>query len=92
LITDGDGVDIILDPVLGSFFNCNLDCLGMDSRWVIFGAMSGGKVKEANIMKLMGKRASIQTTTLRNRSISYKAELIRDLQRDTTQAFEEGLL
>lgn len=83
LITDGDGVDVILDPVLSSFFNCNLDCLGWDSRWVIYGAMSGIKVKDANMMKLLGKRASILTTTLRNRDDEYKTALIRDMQRDT---------
>ena len=92
LITDGQGVDVILDPVLSSFFNCNLDCLGWDSRWVIFGAMGGIKVPEANLMKLLGKRASIMTSTLRNRTDSYKTELIRDMQRDTTPAFESGLI
>ena len=67
---------MILDPVLGSFFQENLECLGMDARWVIYGSMGGIKVKEANMMKLMGKRASILTSTLRNRDDNYKAELI----------------
>ena len=49
LITDGQGVDLILDPVLGSFFQENLECLGMDARWVIYGSMGGIKVKEANL-------------------------------------------
>ena len=48
----------------------------MDSRWVIYGAMGGVKIKEANMMRLMGKRASIMTTTLRNRSDAYKTDLI----------------
>jgi len=59
LVTDGEGVDVILDPVLGTFFNCNLECLGMDSRWVIYGAMGGVKIKDVNLMKLLSKRASI---------------------------------
>ena len=52
--------------------------------------MSGIKIKEANMMKLLGKRASILTTTLRNRTDKYKTELIKDMQRDTTGAFERG--
>lgn len=90
LMTDGDGVEIIQDPVLGSFFNQNLECLGMDSRWIIYGAMGGAKVKEANMMKLMGKRASIRTSVLRGRSDAYKRELIESMERDCFPAFESG--
>ena len=76
LMTDGEGVDVILDPVLSTFFNCNLECLGMDARWVIYGAMGGVKIKEANMLKLMNKRASILTSILRTRTDDYKGELI----------------
>ena len=76
LITNHEGVDVILDCILSNFFNCNLECLGMDSRWIVYGAMGGVKIKEANMMKLLGKRASIMTTTLRNRDDHYKTELI----------------
>lgn len=92
LITDGDGVDLILDPILGSFFQENLECLGMDARWVIYGAMGGVKVKEANMMKLMGKRASILTSTLRNRDDTYKSELVADMAKECMPAFEDGRL
>ena len=92
MITDGDGVDVILDPVLGTFFNCNLECLGMDSRWVIYGAMGGVKIKEANMMKLMSKRASILTSTLRNRSDDYKTGLVRAMEKDCMPQFANGTL
>ena len=90
MITDGEGVDVIQDPVLGTFFNCNLDCLAMDSRWVIYGTMGGHRIKEANLMKLVGKRASILTSTLRNRSDLYKTKLLSDMERDCWPAFESG--
>ena len=92
MITDGDGVDVILDPVLGTFFNCNLECLGMDSRRVIYGAMGGVKIKEANMMKLMSKRASILTSTLRNRSDDYKTGLVRAMEKDCMPQFANGTL
>jgi NADPH:quinone reductase-like Zn-dependent oxidoreductase len=44
MITDGEGVDVIQDPVLGTFFNCNLDSLAMDARWVIYGTMGGYRI------------------------------------------------
>lgn len=43
-ITDGKGVDIILDPVGSSFFKANSESLAMDSRWVIYGFLSGSVV------------------------------------------------
>lgn len=44
------------------------------------------------MLKLLGKRASIFTSTLRNRSDEYKTQLIRDMERDCIPAFEEGKL
>jgi len=92
LITDGEGVDVILDCILGDFFKENLDCLGLDSRWVIFGTMGGIRIQEANMIKLLAKRGSILTSTLRNRSDSYKAELVSDVTRDLIPEFENGVL
>lgn len=91
-ITNHEGVDVILDPVMGTFFHENMDCLGMDSRWVIYGFMGGFKVEEANMMKLLSKRANILTTTLRNRSDEYKHNLMKDMERDCTAGFESGVL
>ena len=44
LITDGMGADVILDPVFGSFYQNNIDCLAMDGRWVVYGFMGGSKL------------------------------------------------
>lgn len=90
LVTDGHGADVILDPVMGTFFNCNLDCLAMDSRWIIYGFMGGIKIKEANLMKLLNKRATIHTSTLRNRTDNYKSDLIDKMKDHCLVAFESG--
>ena len=83
---------MIMDPVLGSFFEENLNCLGYDSRWVIYGSMGGIKVIDANFMKLLNKRGSILTSTLRNRSDEYKTELIQEMARELTPGFISGEL
>ena len=76
--TNGEGVNVIQDPVLGgSNFNQNLDCLAMDSRWVIYGSLGGIKVNDANMMKPLLKRTSMIFSTLKTRSDEYKADLIR---------------
>lgn len=54
--------------------------------------MGGIKVHEANMAKLIGKRASILTSTLRNRTDEYKRNLIADMERDCFPGFESGEL
>lgn len=70
--TDSKGVDIITDPVLASHFAENMKCLGMDCRWIIFGSLGGTKVKEANLVNLLLKRATIISSTLKSRDDIYK--------------------
>ena len=91
-MTNGQGCDVILDPVLGTFFDNNLNCLAKDARWVVYGAMGGTKIKDANLIKLIGRRASLMTSTLRDRSDDYKTRLIQDFERDCIPAFEDGSL
>ena len=43
-------------------------------------------------MKLMAKRAALLSTTLRTRSIEYKADLVKHMARDCLPHFESGAL
>lgn len=54
--------------------------------------MGGIKIHEANMAKLIGKRASILTSTLRNRTDDYKSHLITAMERDCFSGFENGQL
>jgi NADPH:quinone reductase-like Zn-dependent oxidoreductase len=79
-LTEGRGVNIIQDPILGgTHFNQNLSCLSMDARWVLYGSMGGIKVENAPMAKLLMKRASLLSSTLRNRTDGYKANLISSM-------------
>ena len=92
-LTNGRGVNVIEDPVLGGdHFNQNLSSLAMDSRWVLYGSMGGIKVKEANMAKLLMKRSSILTSTLRNRNDHYKSDLVWRFKNETASLFKEGKL
>ena len=63
----------------GPGFNENLKCLGMDAKWVIYGSMGGVKLESTPIVRLLMQRASILTSTLRNRSDTYKADLLKEV-------------
>jgi hypothetical protein len=67
-----------------------MDCLGLDARWVMYGTMGGLKVSEANFAKLILNRGSIIASTLRNRSDSYKADLVKRFTEDCIAKFDSG--
>ena len=77
--TDGQGVDVILDCVGGSHAEGNINVLATDARWVLFGLMGGRSLPtgENFLVRMMRKRASLRSTTLRMRSKEYKADLIQ---------------
>lgn len=66
--TDGRGADVILDVMGASYLERNLAALAVDGRLVIIG-MQGGVKTEVNIGTLIGKRATVLGTALRNRPI-----------------------
>ena len=65
----GQGVNIILDCVCGSFVAQNLNCLAMDSRWILYGFLGGSQVDAKFLLKLFAKRSMLVATTLRTRPI-----------------------
>lgn len=54
--------------------------------------MGGHKVPEFNLAALVGKRASLICSTLRNRSDEYKTELVSDFGRTVLPLFKSGEL
>ena len=90
--SDGAGVDIILDCVGGSHAAQNVAVMGMDARWVVYGLMGGPRLPAdlPILAKLLQKRASIHTSTLRSRSLSYKRELTRRFAAHALPLFASG--
>jgi len=86
-LTSG-GVDIIIDCVGANYFNQDLQLLKLDGKLIIIGFLAGSVLPaDTNIAPILGKRLTVQGTTLRNRSLEYKIKLIQDF---TT--FSEGKL
>lgn len=75
-LTNGAGVDVILDLVGGVYFPANLRALAPRGRIVCVGTTAGAKA-EVDLGLVLRKRASIIGTVLRARSIDEKAEAIR---------------
>jgi putative PIG3 family NAD(P)H quinone oxidoreductase len=75
-ITEGAGVDVVLDMVGAPYLQRNLSLLRRDGRLVFVAFLEGSK-GEADLMPVMLKRLTITGSTMRPRTIAEKAA-IRD--------------
>ena len=80
-LTNGAGVDVVIDFVAAPYFQDNLECLATDGRLVMLALLGGVKVPEANLVPVLRKRLSILGSTLRSRSAEYQIKLTEDLSK-----------
>ncbi len=90
--TDARGVDLILDFVGASYWEQNVSALALDGRLVLISLLGGATVEQVNLGKLLRKRVQLTATTLRARSVEYKADLIRDFADFALPRFADGRL
>jgi len=77
--TDGNGVNLILDSIGGDYTLPNLQSLTEDGRLVMINAIKG-KNAEVDLSLIMRKRLIITGSTLRPRSVEFKAHIARQLE------------
>jgi len=87
-ITNGRGVDVIIDFIGAPYFQKNINCLTLDGRLILLGVMGGINVEDLNILNLLTKRIQISGSTLRSRSLEYRTRLTADLHKSTWSLFE----
>lgn len=79
-LTQGRGVDVVLDIVGGDYLARNLECLALDGRIVCIATLGGSRV-ELDLRSLFAKRAAIMASHLRARTAEEKAAIARELER-----------
>ena len=85
------GVNIILDPVGGEYFERNLDVLSTEGKLIVIGLMGGAKAN-LNLGLLMVKRQKIIGSTIRARSNETKNIVMQELSEKVIPLFESGKL
>ncbi len=90
-ITDGAGVNVVLDMIGGDYLPRNIDCLAEDGRHVSIAVQRGAKA-EIPIWKIMSKRLTLTGSTLRPRSADFKALVADELRRLVWPHVEAGRL
>ena len=87
--TSGQGVNVILDMVAGSYVARNLQCLADDGRSVII-AVQGGVKAEIDAGLVLRRRLMLSGSTLRARSVAFKAAIAKALRAQVWPWLEQG--
>lgn len=88
-VTDGRGVDVILDMVAGDYVARDLASLADDGRLVLIGRQ-GGTESRIDTMAILRRRLTITGSTLRTRSIAEKGRLARALAEHVWPLYASG--
>lgn len=70
------GANVILDHIGARYLPRDLDALATGGRIAIIGSMGGTREASIDVVKLLGKRATIIGSTLRARPVEEKAEIV----------------
>ena len=90
-ITGGKGVNVILDMVAGSYVAREVECLADDGRLVII-AVQGGVASEFNAGMVLRKRLTVTGSTLRPRSLQFKAAIAAALKKAVWPLLASGAI
>lgn len=90
-VTDGRGVDVILDPVGATYLEDNVASLAPRGRLVVIGLL-GGMRGELDLGSLLRRRLRVIGSVLRSRSNDEKTEITRRFVSDVWPHFADGKL
>ncbi|HZR04193.1 MAG TPA: NAD(P)H-quinone oxidoreductase [Burkholderiales bacterium] len=88
-LTGGKGVDVILDMVGGDYVARELKCLATDGRLSLI-AFLGGTRATLDMSDILYRRLTITGSTLRPRTVEFKAQIARSLREHVWPLIEAG--
>lgn len=88
-LSEGRGVDVVLDMVAGAYVAKEINCLAEDGRLVII-AVQGGVQTEVNAGLVMRKRLTLTGSTLRVRPVAFKAAIAQALRTQVWPLLADG--
>jgi putative PIG3 family NAD(P)H quinone oxidoreductase len=88
-MTEGKGVDVILDMIGGDYFPRNIDCLAEEGRLVQIAIQKGAKT-DLNLLPVMLKRLTITGSTLRARTVDFKVAIAKQLYKQVWPMLNNG--
>jgi NADPH2:quinone reductase len=89
-LTNGRGVDVILDIVGAAYFEKNLQSLAMDGRLVEIATIGGAKVEKLDLLFVMRRRLVITGSAMRPRTTQEKGAIAQALKENVWPVLNRG--
>lgn len=89
--TNGEGVDLIVDPVGPVNLAQDIECLKPDSTILMNGTL-GGNEGILNIIPFAAKRVTLRTYNTRGRTPEYQHEIVQRFQNHSLPLLSEGIM
>jgi NADPH2:quinone reductase len=89
-LTEGRGVNVILDMVGAPYMTRNIRSLAMDGRLVMIAFLQGSKVQDFDFMHVMLRRLTITGSTMRPRSTAQKGAIAAELREKVWPVLDAG--
>jgi NADPH2:quinone reductase len=90
-LTDGRGVDVVLDMVAGDYVLRELTALADDGRLALI-ALLGGAKAQVDLGQVLRRRLTITGSTLRPRSVAFKGAIADELRRHVWPLIASGAI
>src|SRR5580698_4044270 len=89
-LTEGRGVNVVLDMVGGPYMARNIRSLGMDGRLVLIAFLQGSKVQDFDFVQVMVRRLIITGSTMRPRTTAQKGAIAAELRDKVWPVLDAG--
>ncbi len=89
-LTEGRGVDVVLDMVGAPYFQRNLRSLALDGRLVQIAFLEGSKVENFDLLPIMTRRLTVTGSTMRPRTAAQKGRIADELRTKVWPLLAEG--
>jgi NADPH2:quinone reductase len=90
-LTEGQGVDVVLDIVGAPYVSRNLQCLAMRGRLVMIAFMQGSKTTDAfDFSRIVVRHLTVTGSTLRPRTVAQKGALAQALRENVWPVLAAG--
>lgn len=89
-LTEGKGVNVILDMVGAPYMTKNVRSLALEGRLVMIAFLEGSKVADFDFMPVMLRRLRIMGSTMRARSTAQKGAVAADLRAKVWPVLDAG--
>jgi NADPH:quinone reductase len=89
-LTEGRGVDVVLDMIGAAYLARNLRSLAMDGRLVLIAFLGGAKAEQFDMTHVMTRRLTITGSTMRPRTTAQKGAIAAELREKVWPVLDAG--